>query len=49
MQRHENVLEVGAGSGYMAALLAQQAQHVITLEIDPELARFARDNLQRAG
>jgi protein-L-isoaspartate(D-aspartate) O-methyltransferase len=46
---HEKVLEVGAGSGYMAALLASRAQRVITLELDPELARLARDNLQRAG
>jgi protein-L-isoaspartate(D-aspartate) O-methyltransferase len=37
-----------AGSGYMAALLAQKAQHVTTLEIDPELAAFASDNLKRA-
>ena len=48
VQRHERVLEVGAGSGYMAALLAHKAQHVTTLEIDPELARFASDNLRRA-
>jgi protein-L-isoaspartate(D-aspartate) O-methyltransferase len=33
----------------MAALLAHKAQHVTTLEIDPDLARFARANLQRAG
>jgi len=46
---HEKVLEVGAGSGYMAALLASRAQRVISLEIRPELARMARDNLQRAG
>jgi protein-L-isoaspartate(D-aspartate) O-methyltransferase len=46
---HEKVLEVGAGSGYMAALLASRAQRVITMEIQPELARMARDNLQRAG
>ena len=45
----EKVLEVGAGSGYMAALLAARAQRVITLEIEPELARMARDNLQKAG
>ena len=38
MQRHERVLEIGAGSGYMAALLAHRAQHVTTLEIEPELA-----------
>jgi protein-L-isoaspartate(D-aspartate) O-methyltransferase len=46
---NEKVLEVGTGSGYMAALLAHRAQRVITLEIDPELARTARANLQRAG
>src|SRR4051812_27896876 len=48
VQRHERVLEVGAGSGYMAALLAHKAQHVTTLEIDPELARLAAENLRRA-
>lgn len=45
----DKVLEVGAGSGYMAALLAARAQRVVTLEIDPALARLARENLQRAG
>ncbi|MEP6773339.1 MAG: protein-L-isoaspartate O-methyltransferase, partial [Polaromonas sp.] len=49
VQKHEKVLEIGAGSGYMAALLAHRAQQVITLEIDPALAQTARDNLQRAG
>jgi protein-L-isoaspartate(D-aspartate) O-methyltransferase len=48
VQRHERVLEVGAGSGYMAALLAHKGQHVTTLEIDAELARLASDNLRRA-
>ncbi len=48
-QPHEKVLEVGAGSGYMAALLAGRAQRVISLEIDPQLAALARANLQRAG
>jgi protein-L-isoaspartate(D-aspartate) O-methyltransferase len=46
---HEKVLEVGAGSGHMAALLAGHAQRVITLEIEPELVRLARENLQKAG
>jgi protein-L-isoaspartate(D-aspartate) O-methyltransferase len=49
VHKHERVLEVGAGSGFMAALLAHKAQHVTTLEIDPELARFAATNLKRAG
>jgi protein-L-isoaspartate(D-aspartate) O-methyltransferase len=49
LARHENVLEIGAGSGFMAALLAHRARHVLTLEIRPDLARFATDNLRRAG
>ncbi len=49
VQKHEKVLEIGTGSAYMAALLAQRAQRVITLEIDAALARQARSNLQQAG
>ena len=45
----ENVLEIGAGSGFMAALLAHRAQQVITLEIDADLAQLARDNLKKSG
>lgn len=48
VQRHERVLEIGAGSGYMAALLAHRAQHVTSVEVDPELAQFAIENLRRA-
>ena len=46
---HEKVLEVGAGSGYQAALFARRAQRVITLEIEPRLAEMARTNLRNAG
>jgi protein-L-isoaspartate(D-aspartate) O-methyltransferase len=49
LARHEKVLEVGAGSGHMAALLAHRVQHVVTLESRPALARLAADNLRRAG
>lgn len=49
VQPQDRVLEIGAGSGYMAALLARRAAHVVTLEIDPQLAALARGNLQRAG
>ena len=49
VHKHERVLEIGAGSGYMAALLAHKAQHVTTVEIDPALAAFAAANLKRAG
>ena len=47
--RHERVLEIGAGSGYMAALLAHKAQSVVSLEIRPALAAMASANLRRAG
>ena len=43
------VLEVGTGSGYMAALLASQAEYVYSVEIDPALAEIARRNLRHAG
>jgi len=43
------VLEVGAGSGFMAALMARQARQVISLEIRPALARMATDHLARAA
>jgi protein-L-isoaspartate(D-aspartate) O-methyltransferase len=49
VHKHERVLEIGTGSGYMASLLAHRAQQVVSLEIDPQLAAFARANLQRAG
>jgi len=48
-QPHHKVLEVGAGSGYMAALLAQRAGRVISLELEPQLVQLARANLQKAG
>ena len=49
VQRHEKVLEIGTGSGFMAALLAHRAQQVYTLECRPALARMARDSLRRNG
>ena len=45
---HETVLEIGTGSGYMAALLAGCAASVTTVEIDPRLKAFAEANLARA-
>lgn len=45
----DSVLEVGAGTGYMAALLAARAKQVVTLEIRPELAKLAAENLKNAG
>ncbi|MES2889702.1 MAG: protein-L-isoaspartate O-methyltransferase [Pseudomonadota bacterium] len=49
VHKHERVLEIGTGSGFMAALLAHKAQHVTTFELRPELVKFASDNLRRAG
>lgn len=49
VRKHERVLEVGAGSGHMAALLAHQARQVTSLEIRPTLARLAAANLERAA
>jgi protein-L-isoaspartate(D-aspartate) O-methyltransferase len=47
--RHEKVLEIGTGSGFMAALLGHRAQRVFSLEIMPELVSLATENLKRAG
>ena len=43
------VLEVGTGSGYQAALLAELADEVVTIELVPELAEVARRTLARTG
>lgn len=43
------VLEVGAGSGYAAAILAELAAEVVTIERIPALAESARDALRRLG
>lgn len=45
----DKVLQVGTGSGFVAALISKQAQRVISYEINPELATFARSNLQKQG
>jgi protein-L-isoaspartate(D-aspartate) O-methyltransferase len=45
----EKVLDVGSGSGYQAAVLAELADEVHTIERIPELAEEARENLASAG
>jgi protein-L-isoaspartate(D-aspartate) O-methyltransferase len=45
----ERVLDVGTGSGYQAAVLAELAAEVHTIERIPELAERARENLAVAG
>ena len=45
----DKVLEIGTGSGYLTALLADRSHHVVSLEINPELHARALTNLQGAG
>jgi len=45
----ERVLEIGTGSGYQAAVLAELAREVYTVEIVPELAARARTQLRALG
>ena len=48
VQEDMRVFEVGAGSGYQAAILSKLAKEVISAEVLPELVQFARKNLQQA-
>ena len=49
LKNTDKVLEIGTGSGFMAALIASQAASVLSLEIDADLAAHAQANLQKAG
>jgi len=49
IEAHESVLEIGCGSGFMAALAAHRARSVVSIEIDALLFRFGAANLERAG
>lgn len=49
LNNHDAVLEIGTGSGYQAALLAQLCANVVSVEINPVLANFAKQNLKKAG
>ena len=49
IQKHESVLEIGTGSGYLTALLARRAHQVMSIEIFPEFSQVAGWNLQQAG
>lgn len=49
LEPDDRVLEVGTGSGYQAAILAQIARHVVTIEIIGELARNAASDLEELG
>jgi len=49
LSRHDRVLEIGTGSGYGAALLAELVAEVYSLEIDPSLSEKSRKLLSRLG
>ena len=49
VQPGDRVLEIGTGSGHMAALLGARAREVLGIELRPELVRMAQDNLRAAG
>ncbi len=49
LKKTDKVLEIGTGSAYNAALIAQIAKEVYTIEIIPELIEFAKSNLEKTG
>jgi protein-L-isoaspartate(D-aspartate) O-methyltransferase len=49
LSRDDRVLEIGTGSGYHAAILAECAAEVFTVEIKPDLARSAESRLRELG
>ncbi len=49
LKAHERVLEIGTGSGYAAAVLAQIVREVLTIERHPKLAEASRARLKRLG
>jgi len=49
LQGDEKVLEIGTGSGYEAAILAELTRQVVTVECIPELAESARRVLEKLG
>jgi protein-L-isoaspartate(D-aspartate) O-methyltransferase len=49
IKRGDKVLEIGTGSGYQAAVLAELTDQVYTVEIIPELAKLAAERLKRLG
>lgn len=49
IRKTDKILEVGSGSGYMTALLAERGEHVYSVEIIPELKAMAEANLKAHG
>jgi len=49
LRGREKVLEIGTGSGYQTAVLAEMVREVYTVELIPELSRRAQEVLQKLG
>lgn len=49
LQGHEKILEIGTGSGYQAAVLAELGERVFSIERNPNLAYRANQTLQKLG
>ncbi len=49
VNKTDKILEVGSGSGYLTALLAEKGAHVYSVEIVPELKAMAENNLKTHG
>ena len=49
LNKDDILLEIGTGSGYQAAIAAQLCKYVYTVERIPELAEFAKQNLEKTG
>lgn len=49
IQPSDKILEIGAGSGYNAAVMSKLARKIITVELENDLCKFAKRNLEKAG
>ena len=47
IQGHENVLEIGTGSGYFTSVLAKLSQSVVTIELDEQLSKSAQNKVKK--
>ena len=46
IQAHENILEIGTGSGYFTSVLAKLSQSVVTIELDEQLSQLAQNKVK---
>jgi protein-L-isoaspartate(D-aspartate) O-methyltransferase len=49
VKKTDRILEIGSGSGYLAALLAKRGEYVHSVEVVPELKAMAEKNIQAHG